>query len=95
MKHVGEAISSTSLDPDNKIVVLGIANWTTVSNNHDLLKKKVINFLRFKRLCQQNKIPRTWNLGLIMAKIFDFYCKNRPKLPNEMKFVILGKNVFS
>jgi fibrillarin-like rRNA methylase len=41
MKHVGEAISSASLDPDKKIVVLGIANWTTVSNNQDLIKKNV------------------------------------------------------
>ena len=42
MKHVGEAISSTSLDPDNKPVVIGITNWATVSNNHDLFKRKVI-----------------------------------------------------
>ena len=41
MKHVGEAISSTSLDPDNKPVVIGITNWATVSNNHDLFKRKV------------------------------------------------------
>jgi hypothetical protein len=41
MKLVGEAISSASLDPDKKIVVLGIANWTTVSKNQELIKKNV------------------------------------------------------
>ena len=42
MKHVGEAICSSSLDPDEKLVVLGIANWATVSNNISLIKKNVI-----------------------------------------------------
>lgn len=41
MKHVGEAIKSTSLNPNQKIVVLGIPNWCTVKNNTSLIKKHV------------------------------------------------------
>ena len=42
MKHVGEAIQNYSLNPNEKIVVLGIANWCTIQNNNLLLKKNVI-----------------------------------------------------
>lgn len=41
MKHVGEAISSASLNPKQKIVVLGISNWCTVKNKNMLIKKHV------------------------------------------------------
>lgn len=42
MKIVGEAIKVAPLKPDEKIVTLGIANWCTVTNNHLLIKKKVL-----------------------------------------------------
>lgn len=41
MKHVGEAIRATSLNPSQKIVVLGIPNWCTVKNCESLIKKNV------------------------------------------------------
>jgi transient receptor potential cation channel subfamily M protein 2 len=42
MKHVGEAIQKYPLNPNQKIVVLGIANWCTTANNTLLIKKDVI-----------------------------------------------------
>ncbi|CAF0919426.1 unnamed protein product [Brachionus calyciflorus] len=39
MKYVGEAISVSSLDPNKKLVVLGISNWCTATNRHLLIKK--------------------------------------------------------
>lgn len=49
MKHVGEAIYATSIDPTKKIVILGISNWCTVKNNQLLTKKNVLllNYLIF------------------------------------------------
>lgn len=41
MKHVGEAIKKFSIDPNNRIVLLGIANWCTIADNHLLIKKNV------------------------------------------------------
>jgi len=42
MKHVGESIKNAHLKPtDEKIVVLGIANWCTVADNHKLIRNKV------------------------------------------------------
>jgi transient receptor potential cation channel subfamily M protein 2 len=41
MKHVGEAIQNYSLNPNQKIVVLGIANWTSIANNNLLVKRDV------------------------------------------------------
>ena len=43
MRHVGEAIQNYSLNPNKKIVVLGIANWCTITDNHLLIKKDVKN----------------------------------------------------
>ena len=42
MKEVGEAVREniSALDPTKQIVLLGIANWTTVKNSH-LLERKV------------------------------------------------------
>jgi hypothetical protein len=40
MKYVGEAIrTSSTLSTNDKIVVLGIASWTMVKNNEELIKK--------------------------------------------------------
>jgi hypothetical protein len=48
MKLMGEAMRdvASTLSPDKQIVLLGIANWTTIRNNH-ILKYDVrldINF---------------------------------------------------
>ena len=41
MKHVGEAIRNnvSTLSASEKIVVLGIATWTMVLNNENLIRK--------------------------------------------------------
>ena len=41
MKHVGEAIKDSPLKPDENLVVLGIANWCTVADNHLLINNNV------------------------------------------------------
>lgn len=38
MKYVGEAISGASLDPNRKLVVLGISNWGTIANKEQLIR---------------------------------------------------------
>lgn len=40
MKYVGEAIASASLDPNRKLVVLGIANWGTLANREQLIRDR-------------------------------------------------------
>jgi len=48
MKHVGESIKNAHLKPtDEKIVVLGIANWCTVADNHKLVRNKVSSSCKF------------------------------------------------
>jgi hypothetical protein len=44
MKLIGEGVGevASTLDPDQNIVLLGIANWCTIRNNH-LLKDDVIS----------------------------------------------------
>ena len=41
MKNIGEAVKETisTLDPNKKMVLLGITNWTTIKNNHKLIKQ--------------------------------------------------------
>jgi transient receptor potential cation channel subfamily M protein 2 len=46
MRHVGEAVQNYSLNPDQKIVVLGITNWTTTANRR-VLKKKNVGIFKF------------------------------------------------
>jgi hypothetical protein len=43
MKCVGEAVKENafSLNPNEKIVVLGIANWCSVARNEELIKDPV------------------------------------------------------
>jgi transient receptor potential cation channel subfamily M protein 2 len=40
MKHMGESASEMeyTLDPNRKLILLGIANWSTIRNNHLLTK---------------------------------------------------------
>lgn len=39
MKEVGQAVHEvTTLDPAKKITLIGIANWSTITNNHLLTK---------------------------------------------------------
>lgn len=37
MKYVGEAIAGASLDPNRKLVVLGISNWGSLANKEQLV----------------------------------------------------------
>ena len=37
MKIIGEGVKDYTLDPKKNLVLLGIANWTTIRNNHLLL----------------------------------------------------------
>lgn len=39
MKLIGEGVKEQTLDPETKLVVLGLANWTTILNNHQLIRK--------------------------------------------------------
>ena len=48
MKHVGEAVKASQLNPDQKLVVLGIANWCTVTNHELLIRKKVFEIIKTK-----------------------------------------------
>ena len=59
MKYVGEAIASSSLDPNKKLVVLGIANWCTVSNRNMLIRtpddeKDVFDYPNISQTSQKN-----------------------------------------
>lgn len=38
MKYVGEAIAGASLDPNQKLVVLGISNWGSLANKEQLIR---------------------------------------------------------
>ena len=44
MKLVGDAFkhNSESIDPSQKVVVLGISNWCTILHKEDLIRKKVL-----------------------------------------------------
>jgi hypothetical protein len=44
MKLVGEAFedNALSIDPEKKVVVLGIANWCTVTNYEKLINSKKV-----------------------------------------------------
>ena len=37
MKNIGEAVKEQTLDPKKNLVLLGVANWTTIRNNHLLI----------------------------------------------------------
>lgn len=59
MKYVGEAITSSSLDPNEKLVVLGIANWCTVSNRNLLIRtpddeKEVFDYVNTTQINHRN-----------------------------------------
>lgn len=57
MKYVGETVNKREFQSDKKMVLLGIANWTTVANKEDLILTDVSNklgnffyFLKYKFL---------------------------------------------
>ena len=51
MKLIGEAVNEMAftLDPNKKFTLLGISNWSTITNNH-LLTKNVILLLKINRI---------------------------------------------
>ncbi|CAF1073902.1 unnamed protein product, partial [Brachionus calyciflorus] len=51
MKIIGEAYRDLTLrvDKREKLVLLGIANWTTIRNNHLLINKNPCNVINYKR----------------------------------------------
>lgn len=42
MKYVGETVNRKEYQSDERMVVLGIANWTTIHNKEDLIINEVI-----------------------------------------------------
>jgi transient receptor potential cation channel subfamily M protein 2 len=38
MRLIGESVKEQTLDPETKLVVLGLVNWTTILNNHQLIR---------------------------------------------------------
>jgi hypothetical protein len=50
MKLVGEAFedNALSIDPEKKVVVLGIANWCTVTNYEKMINDKKVAFEKIK-----------------------------------------------
>jgi hypothetical protein len=85
MKHVGEAIRTTStLSTNDKIVVLGIASWTMVKNNEKLIKK--FNVCKKKILIYYflNKFSKTFSPTLIQNQLtMHRYQKKTKKIKNN------------
>lgn len=63
MKTVGDALKEArSTLGSKKIVLLGITNWTTVLNNHQLIKKPENKYAKYSRFADGERNEKRKNL---------------------------------